>query len=91
MSADIKETDLVKGRQTVNTLRTAITKDLIRVDFGEMCKSKDKNEDITVEIKSKIEFSPEYLEEFIIYLLQTGIRYEKKFDKDIGFKNIVEE
>jgi hypothetical protein len=75
-----------KNTEYANTFRIGYTETEFFVDFGLV---KPENER-KVELISSISFPTEIMVEFILHLFNSALKYEKEFNKDLGFKKATE-
>lgn len=67
-----------------NTFRVAFSEDTFLLDFGYMTETeKDK----TVQIVSRVVIPPKLLNRLMLSLFTAGEKYEKRYNKNIGFHN----
>lgn len=76
-----------KNTEYANTFRIGYTETEFFIDFGLIKPEKQRK----VELVSSISFPPEKMEDFILHLFNTALKYEEEFSKDLGFKKAMEE
>lgn len=66
-----------------DSFRIGMREDAIQIEFGEIEEIGDNKEKFT--IRSAVKFTPSALHYLLTELYKTGVSYEEKYHRDIGF------